>query len=63
MLLEEEQINRIPEIALKHGITFYEAAYVAAAEVGDMLMYTADERLLRSASSNRIKHIRDYQKT
>ena len=60
MLLEEDQIKRISDIAFKHGITSYDAAYVAAAEAGDVLMYTADEKLLRSIRGSRVRHIRDY---
>jgi predicted nucleic acid-binding protein len=60
MLPEEDQIERISDIAFKHGVTSYDAAYIAAAEVGDMLMFTADERLLRSVRGSRVRHIRDY---
>lgn len=60
ILVEDDQMSRISEIAFKHGITSYDAAYVAAADAGDMLMYTADEKLLRSVKGSRVKHIRDY---
>lgn len=61
VLIEEDQIKKISEIAFKHGITSYDAAYLAAAEAGDMLMYTADEKLFRSVRNSRVRHIRDYE--
>jgi predicted nucleic acid-binding protein len=59
-LLDDEQVRRATELAFKHGITLYDSAYLAVAEAGDMMLYTADDKLITKVASERMRHIRDY---
>ncbi len=46
------------ELAMRRGITIYDAAYVALAYTLDTTLYTADERLLKKIGDRRrVKHI------
>ncbi len=59
-LLDEEQIQRTTELAFKHGITLYDSAYFAVAEVEDVPFYSADDKFIAKVGGQRIRHIRDY---
>jgi len=55
----EQTIRR----AIIHGITIYDASYIAIGDVRKCKVFTADEKLLRKISGNApLYHIRDYQK-
>jgi len=59
-MLDDEQVRRATELAFKHGVTLYDSAYLAVAEAGDMMLYTADDKLITKVASERMRHIRDY---
>ena len=49
------------KIALKRGITIYDAVYVALGQLLDKELYTADDKLLiKVAGKEKIRHIREY---
>lgn len=60
--LEGELAERTVEIAMRKGVTIYDASYVALAEALDSTLYTADERLIgRIGDPERVAHIRDFK--
>ena len=61
--LDESQAQRAAELAFKHGITFYDASYLALAETEDVPLYTADDRLIARVPHEKVRHIRDYTRT
>lgn len=61
VLLDEPQTRMASELALKHGITFYDAAYLALAETEETTFYTADDKLITKVGGPMVKHIRDYR--
>ena len=53
---------RVIEIAMRKGLTIYDASYVALAYELNSELYTADEKLIRKASdSKRVNHIRQFK--
>jgi len=49
------------EIAMRKGVTMYDAAYVALALLQDATLYTADENLLEKVSEfKRVRHVREF---
>ncbi|MHA1617330.1 MAG: type II toxin-antitoxin system VapC family toxin [Candidatus Njordarchaeales archaeon] len=49
------------ELAMRKGLTIYDAAYAAIALVEKIYLWTADDKLVRKLESLRIvKHIREY---
>ena len=57
----EEVADRAIEIAVRRGLTVYDASYVALALQLDAPLYTADEKLLaKIASLNIGKHISEF---
>jgi len=59
--LEGDYAEKTIMLALGKGITVYDAAYVALAEIRKALLYTADEKLLRKLRGVEwVAHIRDY---
>ena len=52
--------ERAIEIAMRRGVTVYDAAYVALAYELDAVLYTADERLLRRVGRERVAHIAEF---
>ncbi len=58
--LDAGLMERTIDVAAKHSISFYDAAYVALAINTDSELYTADEKLIRSAKLPRVIHIRDF---
>ncbi|RLE77115.1 MAG: PIN domain nuclease [Thermoprotei archaeon] len=53
--------QRAIEIAMRRGVTVYDAAYVALAYELDTVLYTADERLLRRVGRERVAHIAEFR--
>jgi len=71
MILEDYQFFEVPldgryaeetiRISVEHGVTVYDASYVAVGKVRGIDVFTADERLLERIKEDAfIKHIRDY---
>jgi len=53
--------ERVVEIAMRKGITIYDASYVALALIEGVDLYTADEKLLTKTQDLGItKHLRDF---
>ncbi len=61
VLLDEALVRMASELSFKHGVTFYDAVYLALAETADILLYTADDKLIEKVGSPIMKHIRDYR--
>ncbi len=59
--LNEEIIEKIIEVSLRHKISIYDATYVAFAVLYSATLYTADESLLRKVKIKSVKHIKDYK--
>ena len=57
--LSGELSSKTLEVAMRKGVTVYDASYVALAELLGTVAYTADERLLRKVG-DRAKHVRDF---
>ncbi len=58
--LSGELAKKSVELAMRKGITIYDASYAALAELLEVDAYTADEELLRKAKG-RMRHIRDLE--
>ncbi len=59
--LEGEFAKKAVELAMRKGITIYDAAYVALAEVLNTVVYTADEKLIRRVRMPiRVKHVLEF---
>ena len=58
--LDADLMNRTIDVAAKHNISFYDAAYVALAINTGSKLYTADEKLIKAAKSPQVIHIRDF---
>ena len=54
------QMQRATDLAFRYGITIYDAAYLALAEMSEIPFYTADEKLVLKAAEARIRHIHEY---
>jgi len=60
--LLNELIEPCVHIALKYGVTIYDASYVALGQFLNKPLYTADEKLLAKISKDEtVHHIRNYQ--
>ena len=60
--LEGEYAVKTVEVAMRRGLTVYDASYVALAMVEGAILYTADEKILKKTASLGIaRHIRDYR--
>ena len=60
--LSGDYAEKTVEIAMRKGITIYDASYTALAVTERTNLYTADERLLaKTRDLNVIKHIRDFR--
>lgn len=58
--LEEDYAAKTVEAAIRKGITIYDAAYVALAQLLGTALYTADEKLMRKVGDQRlVRHVRD----
>jgi len=59
--LKGDYARETVKLAMRKGITIYDASYVALAIVRDCVLWTADEKLLRKvADLGRVFHIREY---
>lgn len=56
-----EVAQKAVEIAMRKGVTVYDAAYVALAHELDTVIYTADEKLLRRVGRERAAHIAEFR--
>jgi predicted nucleic acid-binding protein len=55
-------LQKTVERALKHGVTIYDAAYIAIGDVRGCEVYTADEKLLAKMEGlPYIKHLKHYK--
>ena len=72
--LEDYQFIEVPpdgkyaeetvRIAMDHGLTIYDASYVALGKVRGVAVYTADERLLEKTEElNFIIHLKEYKES
>ncbi len=53
--------ERTVEVAMRKGLTIYDASYVALALINKTLLYTAEERLIRKASSlGVVRHVAEF---
>ncbi|OYT31485.1 MAG: PIN domain nuclease [Thermoprotei archaeon] len=60
--LREEYLDGTIRRALKHGITIYDASYIAIGDVRRCEVYTADNKLLNKVGDDPIiKHVRNYR--
>jgi predicted nucleic acid-binding protein len=60
--LRSDYARRSLEIAMRKGVTVYDASYVALAELENAAFYTADEKLLRKVKDlDFVKHIKDFE--
>jgi len=60
--LKGEYLKETVKRALKHGITIYDACYVAIASIEKAILYTADEKLIDKINEpTLIKHIKEYK--
>ncbi len=60
--LKGEFLRETIRRALKHGITIYDACYIAVASIEKGTLYTADEKLLEKLRGlKNAKHIREYK--
>ncbi|RLF06125.1 MAG: PIN domain nuclease [Thermoprotei archaeon] len=49
------------EIAMRKGVTIYDAAYIALAQHLRSILYTADERLIRKIGGNYVRHTSQFR--
>ncbi|HDD34200.1 MAG TPA: PIN domain-containing protein [Thermofilaceae archaeon] len=60
--LEGELASRSVELAMRKGITVYDASYIALAQILDTVLYTADEKLIRKARGlDAVRHIAQFK--
>ena len=60
--LKGEVALRAVEIAMRKGLTMYDASYVALAYKLNTVLYTADEKLIgKVGDPERVRHIRHFQ--
>ena len=60
--LKEEYLDETIRRALKHGITIYDASYIAIGDVRNCKVYTADNKLLNKVGDDPIlKHVKNYK--
>ncbi len=60
--LREEYLDETIRRALKHGITIYDASYIAIGDVQKCEVYTADNKLLNKVGDDPIlKHVKNYK--
>ena len=60
--LEDAYAEKTVEVAMRKGITIYDASYVALALIEDVDLYTADEKLLmKTRDLEMVKHLKDFK--
>lgn len=60
--LSAELAERSLENALRYGITIYDSAYISLGEVRGIPVYTADQRLIKKAGDQTLRHISKYKR-
>jgi len=56
-----EYLEHAIDLSIRHGVTIYDASYLALAALQDCPLYTSDEELLAKDSDDlRILHVREY---
>ncbi len=58
--LSGELASKTVELAMRKGITVYDASYAALAEMLGSVGYTADEKLLKKVGG-RLRHVKDVK--
>ncbi len=48
-------------VAIRLGITLYDASYVALAMMSEAILYTSDQPLIDAVKQDFVRHIRDYK--
>ncbi len=60
--LQGELAQKTVEIAMRKGVTIYDASYVALAHMLDTVLYTADEKLIgKIGDPNTVEHIASFK--
>ena len=60
--LEGAYAEKTVEVAMRKGMTIYDASYMALALIEEADLYTADEKLLMKTRDLRIvKHLKDFE--
>jgi len=60
--LQGELAVKSIELAMRRGLTIYDASYVALAQILNTELYTADEKLIRKTQGlNIVKHITQFK--
>lgn len=60
--LQGEFAAKSVELAMRKGLTIYDASYVALAQTLNTELYTADEKLIRKTQrSNIVKHVTQFK--
>jgi len=60
--LEGAYAEKTVEVAMRKGITIYDASYVALALIEEADLYTADEKLLmKTRDLKMVKHLKDFE--
>jgi predicted nucleic acid-binding protein len=60
--LQGEMAQKTVEIAMRKGVTIYDASYVALAYMLDTMLYTADEKLIgKIGDPDTVKHIASFK--
>jgi predicted nucleic acid-binding protein len=61
ILLDEKYGETAMKLASEHGITIYDASYIAIGQLRELDVFTADEKLLDKVRELEfVRHIRDY---
>jgi len=60
--LEGAYAEKTVEVAMRKGMTIYDASYVALALIEEADLYTADEKLLtKTRGLKMVKHLKDFE--
>jgi len=58
--LKEELAYKAAQVAYNFGITFYDACYVALAELRGGTLYTTDLKVVEDVSAEYVKHLSEF---
>ena len=59
--LRGELISETIKVAFRHGLTLYDASYVALANLSNTICYTVDEEVIERISKENVKHLREFK--
>ena len=59
--LQSELATKSIELAMRKGVTIYDASYVALAQILGVELYTADEKLIKKMQMDTTKHIAQFK--